>query len=119
MLRGSCLSVTVAAAQQAERPENKYLGSQPGAHPRDAAETRSPYLRAWRTAVCARPAACSPVPHAARVVTTGSRAGQFAGVTEFDLSTDSAVAASTSAWAARWSPATPEDNAPEPFWSAG
>ena len=109
-----CLSVTVAAAQQAERPDNNYLGisQEPIRETLPKLAAVHPRLAHYRLReACGLP----PVPHAPRVVDyLRSRAGQFAGVTEFDLSTDSVVGIDLSVGSTLVA-SNPEDNAPEPF----
>ena len=108
-----CLSVTVAAAQQAERPDNDYLGisQAPIRETLPKLAAVHPRLAHYRLReACGLP----PVPHAPAVVHyLRSRAGQFAGVTTFDLSKDS-VGIDLSVGSTLVA-SNPEDNAPEPF----
>src|SRR5262249_48152556 len=109
-----CLSVTVAAAQQAERPDNDYLGisQAPIRETLPKLAAVHPRLAHYRLRE-----ACglSPVPHTPRVVDyLRSRAGQFAGVTEFDLSTDPVVGIDLSVGSTLVA-SNPADDAPEPF----
>jgi 4-aminobutyrate aminotransferase-like enzyme/Ser/Thr protein kinase RdoA (MazF antagonist)/murein DD-endopeptidase MepM/ murein hydrolase activator NlpD len=108
-----CLSVTVAAAQQAERPDNNYLGisQAPIRETLPKLAAVHPRLAHYRLrGACGLP----PVPHAPRVVEyLRSRAGQFAGVTAFDLTKDS-VGIDLSVGSTLVA-SNPADNAPEPF----